>query len=200
MLLLHPLFHLFSFKSQLHCSFLQVINKSFHIHPQLFTFPSLDLCLLLAPNCFLLKSYFFPSSTDDFQSGSHCQVFKVLERRKTPLFAASYYLHYLHSLIFILHSFITNIQHILFLQSLHNISLTQLTSCLSSIQFSSPIHSIYNIVPQSQVHHSSSNQVSHLQTQFTLQYSTFSIYTSYMIQLIYITHIHTLLSQHACTL
>ena len=126
-----------------------------------------------------------------------CKVFKVPE---TPLFAARYYLHYLHSLTFILHSFITNIQHILFLQLLHNISLTQLASCLSSIQFSSPIHSIYNTVPPSQVHHSSSNQVSHLQTQFTLQYSIFSIYTSYMIQPIYITHIHTLLSQHACTL
>ena len=63
--------------------------------------------------------------------------FKVLEMRKTPLFAARYYLHYLHSFTFIHIPSLQTSNIFCFFQSLHNFSLTQFSSCLSSIQFSS---------------------------------------------------------------
>ena len=62
--------------------------------------------------------------------------FKVLEMRKTPLFAARYYLHYLHSFTFIHIPSLQRSNIFCFFQSLHNFSLTQFSSCLSSIQFS----------------------------------------------------------------
>ena len=57
--------------------------------------------------------------------------------RKTPLFAARYYLHYLHSFTFIHIPSLQTSNIFCFFQSLHNFSLTQFSSCLSSIQFSS---------------------------------------------------------------
>ena len=63
--------------------------------------------------------------------------FKALEMRKTPLFATRYYLHYLHSFTFIHIPSLQTSNIFCFFQSLHNFSLTQFSSCPSSIQFSS---------------------------------------------------------------
>ena len=65
--------------------------------------------------------------------------------RKTPLFAASYYLHYLHSFTFIYIPSLQTSNIFCIFQSLHNLSLTQFSSCLSSIQFSSASHSILSL-------------------------------------------------------